>query len=99
MVFHIQIECLSPVATAAAGVEHQACGAVLLVGVSLAALVEVVLVGGVGEESVGLAGAESRASAAAATSAAAAASTRIDWFDHGLSARGTAYLEGTESNF
>ena len=74
-------------------------GAALLVGVSLAALVEVVLVGGVGEESVGLAGAESRASAAAATSAAAAASTRIDWFDHGLSARGTAYLEGTESNF
>ena len=66
----------------------------LLVGISLAALVEVVLVCGIGEESVVLAGAESRASAAAAATRFGAGG-RVDW-DHRLRASGAAYLERPE---
>ena len=62
---------LRPVAALAAVIEHQADGTVLVVGLSLAALIEVVLVGWVWEESIGLSGTEASSSAAAATAAAA----------------------------
>ena len=105
----VQEPSLSPVTTTAAGVEHQAGSTVLIVGSSLAALVEVVLVGGVWEESIALAGAESRASAGAASAgatstAAASAASGIRFglrlgvggggdWGQGLCARAAAYLE------
>lgn len=65
------MDCLSPVATLAAVIEHQADSTVLVVGISLVALIEVVLVGWVRVETVRLASAEAR-SCATATAAAAA---------------------------
>lgn len=63
---------LSPVAALAAGVEDQACSTVLVVGFSLAALIEVVLVGWVRVESVRLSSAKASAAAPAAAAAATA---------------------------
>lgn len=66
---------LGPVAAAAAGVEDQARGAVLEVCLPSAALVELVLVCGVGVHAVGLAHAEVGVHAAGATGAAPTGAT------------------------
>ena len=72
---------LSPVAALAAGVEDQGCSTVLVVGFSLAALIEVVLVGWVRVESVRLSSAKASAAApaAAATTAAGESNGGMDW--------------------
>lgn len=70
------MNCLSPVAALAAGIEHQADSTVLGIGTSLATIIEAVLVGWIGVEPVSFASAEagSCAAATAATAASTAAS-------------------------
>lgn len=69
------MDCLCPVAALAAIIEHQAGSTVLGVGTSLAAIIEVVLVGWIGVDSISLASAEARSCAAATAAAATAAAT------------------------
>lgn len=71
---------LGPVAALAACIKHQAGSTVLDVGVSLVAVIEVVLVGWVWVEAIGLSSAETRPCAATATAAATtAAATTSRW--------------------
>ena len=65
------MDCLSPVAALAAAIEHQTGSTVLDVGLSLVAIIELVLVAWVGVNSISLASTETRSATAAAAAAAA----------------------------
>ena len=93
------MDCLSPVAALAAAIEHQTGSTVLDVGLSLVAIIELVLVAWVGVNSISLASTETRsATAAAAAAAATAAATTTAGLGLGLSVGWAHWGQGVSTS-